>query len=547
MLRCLNPSLRSSFRRLYCNNVGIKLLSTASVARQMTKENLTAERRKAIIQSEPYFESSCYPSIADARQQYPDATLLRISDFRNRFETTDFSNYEYNRTSECYNIEGRISGIRKFGKAMFFFDLVQDNCKLQVLISNSLVVLEKSEFDRVHSWFKEGDYVSCHGFASRTKTGELTLKVNTPVRMLSPCLIQLPDKLIDKGIINQNRVMNYLVNPKSANPIIVKSQVIQAIRQFFINKGFLEMQTPILSSLGTGANAQPFLTKFKDDHVQLRVAPELWLKKMVIAGFEKIFEIGNNFRNEGIDQSHNPEFTSCEFYQSFTSLEELMNITEELLKQIFHKFKVPLGGTEQTKVSLKSIKFPKYDFLPTLEEITGKKINDLSLDSLLTLYKELGITVPSNPNPISLVNNLSETYLESLSVTKHYNVPVIIYNQPEILSPLAKSKTDGHNGIPVSLRFELFINGKEYVNAYEEENNPKIQLAKFQQQKANKQKYGDNEMLIPDWEYVKTMEMGLPPTGGWGIGIDRLAMYVSGAERIDEVLPFGNLRDVLKQ
>ncbi|CAK9442169.1 uncharacterized protein LODBEIA_P59120 [Lodderomyces beijingensis] len=465
---------------------------------------------------------------------------LRIPLFRELFDEVESPT-----SRETYNIEGRITSIRKVGKKLYFIDVIQDGARLQIMVSNKSVDMDEDEFDKEHSWFKEGDHISCNGYASRTKAGELTLKVNSPIQILSPALNAIPNKLTDKGIINQNRVMNYLVNPVSKRPIIVKSTVIQTLRRFFLNKGFLEVQTPILSSSGTGANARPFQTTFKDELVQLRVAPELWLKKLVIGGFDKIFEIGTNFRNEGIDQSHNPEFTSCEFYQTHTSLEELMDMTEELFQELFDVFHVSNGENTNGATS-----FPKYDFLPTLEQITGRKLDDVSLDGLINYHRELGLEIPSScaPNPTKLLNNLCETYLESLSITRHPNTPVMIYNHPEILSPLAKSKlSNGSSSIPVSLRFELFIDGKEYVNAYEEENDPERQLQKFKQQQLNGETYGDDEMLIPDWEYVKTMQLGLPPTGGWGCGIDRLAMFFSDSERIDQVLPFGNLRDTLKQ
>lgn len=496
--------------------------------------DLTYESRANEIESSSN-RGLYYPRISTIRQKSSNASVIRLPTFRSKFGQTDFNLFANNRFEKEYIVEGRILSIRKAGKGMFFIDLEQDNTQLQVMATNKLMGMDVTEFNKLHGWFKPGDYISCEGHASRTKTGELTLKASRSIELLTPCLSKMPNKLIDKGIINNNRVLNYLVNPRSKQPIIIKSKVIQCIRQFLLNRDFLEVQTPILSNEGTGANANPFRTKFKDNDIQLRVAPELWLKKLVIGGFDKVFEIGNNFRNEGIDQTHNPEFTSCEFYQAYTSLDELMQMTEELLVEIFKIFKIP--------VVLEL--FPKYDFLPTLKAVTGLSLDDLSFDGILQYYKRLGLQVPPNPNPTNLLNNLSEIYLESLSISKHPNTPVFIYNQPEILSPLAKSRTI--NNIPVSSRFELFINGKEYVNAYEEENDPQQQYTKFQQQQVNKVEFNDDEMLIPDWAFVQTMKLGLPPTGGWGIGIDRLAMFISGVERIDQVLPFGNLRDVLKQ
>ena len=507
---------------------------TTSISR-LNSSDLTYESRAKQIESVSENETY-YPRISSIRQKNSHGLVTRVPTFRQKFDQTDFNTFVNNRTEEDYIIEGQILSIRKAGKGMYFLDLEQDNTRLQIMATNKLIGIEVDEFNQLHGWFKPGDYISCIGYASRTKTGELTLKANKPIELLTPCLLKMPNRLIDKGIINHNRVLNYLVNPESKNPIIIKSKVIQCIRQFLLQRDFLEVQTPILSNEGTGANANPFKTKFKDTEIQLRVAPELWLKKLVIGGFDKVFEIGNNFRNEGIDQTHNPEFTSCEFYQAYTSLEELMQMTEDLLVEVFKIFNIPVS-TESS--------FPKYEFLPTLEKITGVPLEDLSFDGILQYYKRANLPIPPDANPTSLLNNLSEIYLESLSVSEHPNTPVFIYNQPEILSPLAKSTLV--NNIPISSRFELFINGKEFINAYEEENNPRQQFLKFKQQQESKRQYGDDEMLIPDWQFVQTMKLGLPPTGGWGIGIDRLAMFISGVERIDNVLPFGNLRDVLKQ
>ncbi|KAI5959748.1 MSK1 [Candida pseudojiufengensis] len=501
-----------------------------------TELDHTYENRKIYIQSDKI--KAYYPSISDVRQKYKSSSIISIPQFRCNFENVTFSESEKNRSETSYVLEGRISSIRKAGKGLYFIDVTQDNVEVQIMATNKLMNLNIDEFNEKHNWFKVGDYVSGNGFASRTKSNELTLKLDRPLEILTPCLTNIPNKLKDKGLMNSNRVMNYLVNPSSKRPIIIKSQIIQIIRQFLIKRGFLEVTTPILSHEGTGATANPFVTNFKDQKIQLRVAPELWLKKLIIGGFDKIFEIGSNFRNEGIDNTHNPEFTSCEFYKTYTSLEELMKMTEDLFKEVFQAFS--FGDAS----SLDS--YPKYEFIPTLENILGDTLpTDLTSENIMEFYRRNNISIPDIISPTSLLNNLSELFLESLSITKHPNIPVFICNQPETLSPLAKSNLV--KGQKISYRFELFINGKEFVNAYEEENDPQEQYKKFKLQQEGKANYGDKESIIPDWEYIKVMNLGLPPTGGWGIGIDRLAMLMSGVERIDNVLPFGNLRDVLKQ
>lgn len=499
------------------------------VRRLLVKPNdLTYEFRKSMITSSK--DDFYYPSISKIRQKLSPSQRMRVKEFREIFDSKN----EFLDNDNNYLLEGRILSIRKAGRAMYFIDIIQDDVNVQIMATNKLMEMDKEEFDNIHGFFKIGDYIAARGNVSRTKTGELTLKLNRPIEMLTPSLNQIPNRLVDRGLINNNRVLNYLVNPESKNPIIIKSKVIQAIRKFLMDREFLEVSTPILSGKGTGANATPFITTFKSQPVHLRVAPELWLKKFVIGGFDKVFEIGSNFRNEGVDMTHNPEFSSCEFYQAYTSLKELMDLTEELFKYVFAK----VGGIECDS-------FPKYDFLPTLEKRTGLAIPELTLEALLGYYKKLELEVPSQPNPVKLLNNLSEIYLESLCEEHPKNTPVFIYNQPEVMSPLAKSTTD-ERGNRISSRFELFINGKEMANAYEEENNPVQQMAKFKLQQKMKQEYNDQEMLIPDDNYVNAMNWGLPPTGGWGCGIDRLAMLLAEVDRIEDVLPFGNLQSVLK-
>lgn len=501
-------------------------------------------RREMILQDNGLY----YPTIDEARSS--SLNVMRVNQFRSQFLNQNYQNMA-NKMNENENVtlEGRISSIRKAGRAMYFIDVLQDDVKVQFVANSKLMNLEPKIFDEIHSFLKKGDIISGSGHPGVSNSGELSLKLKHAVKLLVPRLSELPNKLIEKKNINSNRVKNYLVNPNSRDAIIIKSKIIQSIRLFFLKNQFLEVSTPILSGEGTGANAKPFIAKFQDSPVQLRVAPELWLKKLVIGGFDKIFEIGQNFRNEGIDGTHNPEFTSCEFYQTYTSLSQLMDITEEMFGNIYRDL---TNGTNDIEHLVKfTTKFPKFEFIPTIEAKTGKKLpNILNSENLQQYYQQLGIEIPDNKSPQNLLDTLSGIYLESISELPEYkNTPIFIFNQPEVLSPLAKSRKIVYHDdeYQISSRFELFINGKEYVNAYEEENNPICQLAKFKNQQMTKMEYNDDESLIPDWEYVKTMEFALPPTGGWGCGIDRLAMLFSNAERIDEVLPFGNLRDVQKQ
>lgn len=517
-----------------------------------TDEALNYAFRKDIIAAAP---AKHYPTIGDTRSS---AQVVRIPQFVRQFQGTDFSQYDKNRHPELIQIEGKVRAVRRAGKGMFFVDVVQDNTKVQVCASNWLSGQSKDEFFEHHNFIRKGDHVACVGNASTTNVGELTLKALQPVQVTSPCLnsVTLPDKVSDRKLINSNRVMNYLVDESLRQRILVKSSVTQAIRNFLTNDGFVEVQTPTIAGAGTGANAEPFQTVLKavsDEKLQLRVAPELWLKKLVIGGFDKVFEIGLNFRNEGIDATHNPEFLTCEFYRSFTSLKELMAMTEKMFQSIYEdlasKEQLTIVQPQLEKLVAFRDEFPKYEFVPTLEARTGVELPpELTSASLVEYYQKIGQPLPAQRQPAALLDNLSGIYLESIS-EEVPNTPIFIYNQPAVMSPLAKSTdiTYGTKRYDTSLRFELYINGKEYVNSYEEENSPFAQREKFELQQRNKEDFNDAESLIPDWNYVSQMEYGLPPTGGWGCGIDRLSMLFSGSERIEDVLTFGTLRDVVRQ
>lgn len=503
--------------------------------------------RKALVQAN---QKQYYPTLNAVRSQYSNYQLTRISQFISTFHKVDFDQYPKKLFPEVHMVEGRINSIRKSGKNMLFIDIVQDESKIQLIVHNKLMNLSSEEFAESHSGLRKGDYINCVGHPSVSNVGELLLRLSYPIKMLSPCVNSslVPDKINDQSLINSHRVLNYLVDHNSRQTMMVKSAVIQSVRNFFLNQDFMEVSTPILGH-GSGANANPFVTKSvtMDKPLELRVAPELWLKKLVIGGFDKIFEIGTNFRNEGIDATHNPEFTSCEFYQTYLNLDDLIDITQRFLQHVHGDVLQKFPNLESLGVIPSFTNFTRYEFIPTIEKLTGERLPEvLSSENLIAYHNKLAIPLPSIKSPASLLDNLSSIYIEPLSAN---NQPMFIYNQPEELSPLAKSTVKQYDGrdYNISLRFELFINGKEYVNAYEEENNPYEQEAKFKSQQQNKLDYNDKESLTPDWNYTNTMYYGLPPTGGWGCGIDRLVMLFARSERIDEVLPFGDLRDVLKQ
>ena len=352
-----------------------------------------------------------------------------------------------------------------------------------------------------------------------------------------------------------------MIRPEASETLRLRADIIQYIRQNFIDQGFTEVTTPIIGNAAGGAIAKPFLTEatvYRGRKLALRIAPELWLKRLVVGGMERIFEIGTQFRNEGIDNTHNPEFTTCEFYQAYANLEDLISFTEHLLSGLAAHVQ-KLTETKYTTLSQPNIDFStpfkRIDFIPALEEALGNPLPDLSnpeeaTAQLLALFERKDIAIPTYPTLTRLLDKLSSIYLEPLC-TK----PTFIMHYPECLSPLSKSTLD-LQGRRVSTRVELFIRGKELVNAYEEENSPTEQRRKLLDQlkwknseesaSARDGKAGQHEE-VADEVFVAALEWGLPPTAGWGMGVDRLVMMFSGMERIADVLSFGGLRGVVGQ
>lgn len=311
----------------------------------------------------------------------------------------------------------------------------------------------------------------------------------------------------------------------------------------------MEVNTPIVGSIAGGAIARPFYTsatEFADRQLSLRIAPELWLKRLVVGGFDRVFEIGPSFRNEGIDKTHNPEFTTCEFYHAYANLEDLMSITENLLSGMaahIRKFNETNGSLKPTEVDF-STPFRRIDFITGIEQKINRTLPDLtSPDALVQvkqLFTELSLEIPENPTLPRLLDELCSIYVEPECVN-----PTFIINPPECLSPLSKSFIHPTTKQLVAARGELFIEGREIVNTYEEENSPFEQRRKFEDQVRFSK--DANEPGEIDESYLEALEWGLPSTGGWGCGIDRLCMLFTGAKRISDVLPFGNLRTVTRR
>lgn len=356
-----------------------------------------------------------------------------------------------------------------------------------------------------------------------------------------------------------------LVNRKTIDTLRLRSHLIKYLRDFLHERGFLEFQTPILAESASGATARPFTTAASETSVNknlaMRIAPELWLKRLVVGGVDKVFELGPAFRNEGIDQTHNPEFTMCEFYNAYANLDDLIALTEELLcgaaAHCRDLIATKLDSLPAIDMSQYQRPFQQLEFIPSLESALGFNLPNLAAPSareeLLALLREKNIDVPGLNKPditlAKLLDNLAAEFLEPYSLTK----PLFITHHPVCMSPLSKSFVCPKTGQRVSARTELFVNGKELANMYEEENDPVSQRAKFLDQLNTAKREGlapgvyneeGESAMEVDESYVQALESGLPPTGGWGCGIERMVMLFSGTKRISDCLSFGNLRHV---
>jgi lysyl-tRNA synthetase class 2 len=394
-----------------------------------------------------------------------------------------------------------------------------------------------------------GDIIGITGIAYRTKQGELSI-VATNIQVLSPCLHLLPMShfgIKDQELQQRCRYLQFIVNPSDKQSFLMRSKVIKFLRNYLDNKDFLEVQTPILTPQAGGASARPFETYHNDLHMNmvLRIAPELYLKQLIVGGFHhRVYEIGPQFRNESIDQSHNPEFYSLEYYMSYADYNDMMTMAEEIFSGMALVFK----GNMKVKCSQfktgeeVEIDFtPPYrriDFVSEIEKLSGKTLpQDFSTQEankfLSDLCEEFEIECRYPRTTARLLDKLAGHFIEPQCIN-----PTFVINHPLIMSPLAKWHRSNSN---LTERFEMFIMGYEFCNSYTELNDPLIQRATFENQMKDKVS-GDLEAQPIDETFVNSLEFGLPPTGGFGLGVDRTAMLFSNVTKIQDVILFPTMK-----
>ena len=435
---------------------------------------------------------------------------------------------------------GRILAIRSFGKASFLV-LSDGLAKIQVYIRQDGV--PPLDF-QVFKLLDFGDWVGVEGHLFRTKTHELTIWASR-VHFLAKCLLPLPEKwhgLTDVEIRYRQRYLDLIVNPDSRRVFETRSRIIAAIREFMSARGYLEVETPMMQPLAGGALARPFTTHHNtlDMDLYLRVAPELYLKRLTVGGMEKVFEINRNFRNEGISTQHNPEFTMMEFYEAYSDYQALMTMTEELIATVARRAvdadEVPFG---EHRISLKA-PFARLSLREGAREAASKKLGREVAESELrnresasAIARQLGLDVLPGHGPGRIASAIFEALCEDRLVH-----PTFVYDFPTEVSPLSKQKP----GDPETVeRFELYIGGFEVANAFSELNDPDEQRRRFEAQLQDRAT-GDLEAHEMDEDYVRALEYGLPPTAGEGVGIDRLVMVLTNSPSIRDVILFPLMR-----
>ncbi|NHI68804.1 lysine--tRNA ligase [Lactococcus garvieae] len=469
-----------------------------------------------------------------------------IDPFGHKFTRTHNSaelhaEYDENTKEELHekDLHAKIAGrlMTKRGKGKVGFAHIQDReGQIQIYVRKDEVGEENYQI------FKQadlGDFLGVEGQIMKTDMGELSIKASK-LTFLSKALRPLPEKfhgLTDTETRYRKRYLDLISNKESFNRFVTRSKIISEIRRYMDGRGYLEVETPVLNNEAGGAAARPFYTHHNslDIDMALRIATELHLKRLIVGGMEKVYELGRVFRNEGMDMTHNPEFTTMESYEAYADFDDIMDLTEGIFQHVAHS----VLGKDIVEYDGKEInvggKFARIHMVDAIKEQTGVDFwKEMDFEEAAALAKEHDIYVENHFTTVGhIINEFFEKYVEDTLIQ-----PTFVFGHPKEISPLAKMNAEDPR---FTDRFELFINGKEYANAFSELNDPIDQLERFEAQ-AKAKELGDDEATGVDYDYVEALEHGMPPTGGLGIGIDRLVMLFTGTTSIRDVLLFPTMK-----
>ena len=469
-----------------------------------------------------------------------------VDPFPHNFKPTNYSNEIKDQFKVLENkdviVAGRIMAMRKMGKASFFH-IEDSDGRIQVYIKKDEVG------DSLYNIFKLldiGDFIGVNGFVFKTKTKEISVHAKS-ITVLAKSIRPLPivkekdgetfDSFEDKEQRYRNRHLDLIVNPEVKEVFRKRTIITSALRSYLDNEGFLEVETPVLQPLYGGANARPFKTHHNtlDQTLYLRIADELYLKRLIIGGIDRVYELSKDFRNEGMDRNHNPEFTMLEWYEAYSDYNDQMNRVEDIIRfaaNSIDKMKFDWGDVS---IDL-SKKFDRKKYLDLLKDATGEDLLEADIKKLRSVCKENSIEISNKENYGQLLDELMRRLVEP-----NLTQPVFIIDHPREISPLAKSHRSGE--VKLVERFELFIGGAEFANSFSELNDPLDQRDRLENQAKLREK-GDDEAQPIDDSFIEAMECGMPPTGGVGLGVDRLVMLLTNNRSIRDVLLFPAMRNI---